>query len=63
MDHLERVPAMVFSRDSRWLVTGSWDRTLRVRDLAAVTEDAGVLKAGLERDLGLGLGEALGSER
>ncbi|MBL8784799.1 MAG: hypothetical protein JNJ59_07875, partial [Deltaproteobacteria bacterium] len=59
-DHDERVPALAFSTDSRWFASGSWDRSLRVRDLAAIDVPAQALIARLEGRYGMDLGEALG---
>ncbi len=59
-DHDERVPALAFSGDSRWLISGSWDRSLRVRDLRAVERPVVGLLADLSRRYGLDLTEALG---
>jgi len=59
-DHEERVPALAFGRDSRWLASGSWDRVLRVRDLESLEVPAGELVRQLERAYALTLGEALG---
>ncbi len=59
-DHQERVPALAFTADSRALVSGSWDRTLRIRDLAAIDVPALALVTRLERRYGMDLGEALG---
>lgn len=61
-DHDERVPALEFSRDSRWLFSGSWDRTLRVRDLAIVESPIEGVRALIERRYGLSLGDALGAD-
>jgi len=35
-DDVERVRAVAFGPEGRWLASGSWDRTLRFRDLDAV---------------------------
>lgn len=59
-DHTERVPALVFSTDSKFLVSGSWDRTLRVRDLEVVAAPIGALSEELQRRYAMGLEEALG---
>lgn len=60
-DHGERVPALLFSNDSRLLITGSWDRSLRVRELAAIGAPIHDVIARLTHRYGLELGEALGS--
>ncbi len=59
-DHSERVPALAFAADSRWLVTGSWDRSLRVRDLAIVEAPADALRETIAKRYALDLGQALG---
>lgn len=59
-DHTERVPALVFSTDSKFLISGSWDRTLRVRDLEVVAAPIGAISQELYRRYAMGLKEALG---
>jgi hypothetical protein len=59
-DHKERVPALEFSADSRHLLSGSWDRTLRVRDLAVLDAPIDSLAATLRGRYAMGLEEALG---
>jgi len=54
------VPALAFAADSRWLVTGSWDRSLRVRDLAIVEAPADALRETIAKRYALDLGQALG---
>lgn len=56
--HTERTPGVDFSRDGRWLVTASWDRTARRWDVATMTADPDELAARLAAlarasDLGL----------
>lgn len=59
-DHRERVPALAFAPDSSWLATGSWDGTLRVRDLAVLDAPADRLLAMLGARYRLELGDVLG---
>ena len=59
-DHQERVPALAFTTNSRALVSGSWDRSLRIRDLTTIDVPAQDLVARLERRYGMDLDEALG---
>lgn len=62
-DHNERVPALVFANDSRWLASGSWDRSLRFRDLARVETSPDALVRAVEQRYGMDLSEALGGAR
>lgn len=59
-DHDERVPALAFSNDSRWLASGSWDRHLRIRDLQVLEEAPEAISTRLGRRYGMDLDEALG---
>lgn len=58
--HTKRVSSVEWGPQGRWLVSGSWDGTLRFWDLAALDADPLELIRTLESAWGLGLDEALG---
>jgi len=53
-DQNERVAALHFDVSGRWLYSGSWDQTLRRRDLALLEAPATTLTQRLEQDWGFG---------
>jgi WD40 repeat protein len=57
-DHGERVSSLAFLGDAT-LVTGSWDGTLRIRDLAALELPLASLRADIERAWGLTLEDVI----
>ncbi|MES2642359.1 MAG: protein kinase [Myxococcota bacterium] len=57
--HTARVSSVEFGPDGTWLVSGSWDGTARLWDLAGLDEPAEALIARGERAWGLGLEEAM----
>ena len=57
--HSARVSSVEFGPGGDWLVSGSWDGTARIWDLAGLTEPAEVLIARGERAWGLSLEEAM----
>ncbi|HMV69976.1 MAG TPA: hypothetical protein PKA64_24260, partial [Myxococcota bacterium] len=46
--HLARVASVAFTEDGAWLVTGSWDATVRLWSLAELEEEPAALEARLE---------------
>lgn len=58
--HTGRVPSVAFDASGRWLVTGSWDGTVRVWDLSVLDRPADALVSQLEAAWGMGLPDALG---
>ncbi|MFT7579205.1 MAG: WD40 repeat protein [Myxococcota bacterium] len=59
-DHTERAVALAFSPDDAWLVSGSWDRTLRVRELDTLEADPEAQRDAIIARYGLPVAEALG---
>jgi YD repeat-containing protein len=53
-DQNERVAALHFDASGRWLYSGSWDQTLRRRDLALLEAPATALTQRLEQEWGFG---------
>lgn len=62
-DHSERIAALAFAPNGHWFLSGSWDRTVKVRDLAAVELPVSTFAASLERRYHVDLSEALGAGR
>ena len=54
-DHDRRVSALAFAPDTRWLATGSWDETVRLRSLAPLPEPDAAAAAALEAAWGVRL--------
>ncbi len=50
LDHTERVAALQFADDGRWLVSGSFDHTLRFRELGTLSMAPSQILAGIRRD-------------
>ena len=60
-DHSERVSALAFASGPARLLSGGWDRVVRVRDLATLAEPAEALLARVSERYRLTLSEALGA--
>jgi WD40 repeat protein len=59
--HAARVSAVAFSPDTRWLLTGGWDHSVRVWSLADLTTDPAMLTATLHASWGRDLDQVLTS--
>ncbi len=59
--HRSRVSSVEFGPGGAWLLSGSWDGTARVWDLAGLDEPAEMLIAAAERNWGITLAEAMRS--